>query len=303
MGFFRDIRRNKSAYLLVLPAVVYVFIYGYCTFPYALIAFKKYNYRDGLWGSPWNGFENFRFFFSSMDVWNVTFNTIKLNFLFLVGTISTAVILALLFNEVRGKLFKKVTQSVMIFPYFLSWVVISYILYGFLGYEYGFINVLLNDNGLKPHNWYNDPSIWVGVLVALRIWHGAGYNMVIFLSTITGMDETIFEAAIIDGANRFQRILYIILPLLMPTVSILTLMAIGRIFNGDFGMIYAMVGDNGIILPRIDVIDTFVFRALRKLGEPSWATAVGLYQSLMGFIMIFLSNYFTKKRFEEGSLF
>lgn len=303
MGIIKDIRRNKGSYLLVLPAVIYVFIYGYCTLPYAMIAFKNYNYRDGVLGSPWSGFENFRFFFQSTDVWTVTWNTIRLNFMFLVGTIVMAVLLAIAINEIKANRFKKIAQSTMIFPNFMSWVVVSYILYGLLGAQYGFINVVLKAIGASSVNWYMQPNIWPAILVIVRIWHGAGYNMIIFLASITGIDHTINEAAMIDGATRYQRIRFITLPLLMPTVCILALMSVGRIFNGDFGMIYALVGDNGVLLPKVDVIDTYVFRALRKLGEPSWATAVGLYQSLMGFIMIFFSNYLTKRFFEDGALF
>lgn len=302
-GLIQDIRRNGQSYLMLLPAVIFVFIYGYCTLPYALIAFKEYNYKDGLLGSPWNGLENFRFFFRSTDVWIVTRNTIWLNLLFLFFTLLVAVMLAVMLNELRFERFKKISQAIMILPNLLSWVVISYIVYGILGYEHGFLNSILKALGHKGQNWYNMSEIWVFVLVLVRVWQGSGYNMVIFLATLTGMDDTVNEAAMIDGATRLQRIWYITLPLLMPTVCIMLLMSVGRIFNGDFGMIYALVGDNGILLPKVDVIDTYVYRMLRQMGEPSWATAVGLCQSLMGFVMIFLSNWLVKKKFSDGALF
>ncbi len=299
----REIHHNWQSYLLLLPACLYVFVYGYCTLPYALIAFKDYNYRDGLLGSPWNGFDNFRFFFNSTDVWNVTWNTVKLNALFLVFTLGCAVLLAIMLNELHCRRYKKLSQTIMILPNLLSWVVISYVVYGILGYQYGYLNATLKSLGGAAKNWYNMPEIWTFVLVLVRVWQGSGYNMVVFLAALTGMDDSISEAALIDGATRLQRIWYITLPLLLPTICIMALMSIGRIFNGDFGMIYALVGDNGILLPYVDVIDTYVYRMLRQLGEPSWATAVGLWQSLMGFIMIFASNWIVRRKFADGALF
>lgn len=302
-SIFRDILNNPYSYLLLLPAMLYSFIYGYCTLPYMIIAFQKFDYKAGLLHSKWVGLDNFKFFFNSPDAINVTFNTIKLNFLFLIFTTLVALTIAILLNEATNKAFKKISQSTMIFPYFLSWIIVSYVAYSFFNSNYGVVNNLLNAIGLQQQNWYSMPQIWTPLLVLLRVWREAGNTIVIYMAAITGIDESLNEAATIDGANRWQRIRAITFPLLMPTVCILGLLAVGRIFYGDFGMIYAIIGDNGTLLPATDVIDTFVFRALRKTGDPSWAMAVGMYQSLLGFIFIFFSNMLVRKKFEDGALF
>ena len=268
-----------------------------------IIAFQKFNYKEGILHSKWAGLDNFKFFFNSPDAVSVTFNTIKLNFLFLTFTTLIALTIAILLNEVTNKAFKKITQSTMIFPYFLSWIIVSYVAYSFFNSNYGVVNNMLKAIGIQQQNWYSMPQIWTLLLVLLRVWREAGNTIVIYMAAITGIDESLNEAATIDGASRWQRIKSITLPLLMPTASILGLLAVGRIFYGDFGMIYAIIGDNGTLLPATDVIDTFVFRALRKIGDPSWAMAVGMYQSLLGFIFIFFSNMLIRRKFQDGALF
>jgi putative aldouronate transport system permease protein len=298
-----DIRINKFSYLIALPALLYVFIFSYCSYPYMLIAFEKYNYTTGIFNSAWIGFKNFEFFFKSNDAFSVTFNTIYLNLLFITTGTLVSVVLALLLNELRSKWFIKSAQSIMLFPNYISWVVVSFILYSFFSTEYGVINNAFNALGLDPVNWYIKPELWPGILVLMRIWKGAGINAVIFLAAISGIDGSLYEAAAIDGAGRRQQIRHITIPLIMPTVLILTLLSIGRVMYGDFGMIYAMIGDNGVLYPTTDIIDTYVFRALRQIGDPSEAMAIGLFQSVAGFIMVYGSNRLTKKFFPEGALY
>jgi len=300
---FTDIRRNPFSYLLALPAMVYVFIFGYMTLPYILMAFQKYNFRQGLFGSEFVGFRNFEFFFRSNRIGMVTYNTVFLNTLFIVSGTLMAVLLALMLNEIRMKYFLKVTQAMLLFPNFLSWVIVSYVVFAFLSSEYGWLNSIIKSFGGNPVYMYSNASYWPPILVLVRLWKGMGISSVIYMATITGIDEGLYEAARIDGANRLRQIRHITLPLLMPTVYILTLLNIGRIFYGDFQMIYTLVGDNGVLMSTTDVIDTFVFRALRQSGQPSNAMAVGLYQALVGFIMVFGSNTLVKKFFPEGALF
>lgn len=302
-SIFRDIKNNYQSYILVLPAFIYVFLFSYLTLPYLIMAFKRIDYSKGVFNSPWVGFDNFKFFFKSNDAWLVTFNTIRLNILFIFFVTSFALLLAILFNELRMKYFKKITQSLIIFPNFISWVVASLIIYAFLSTESGYINSILTEIGLKPINFYANAGYWPIILVLLKIWKDAGMTSIIYLAAMTGIDTEIYEAAAIDGANRFKQLTSITLPLLIPTVTILTLLSIGKIFYGDFGMLYPIIGDNGILLPTTDVIDTYVYRALRTIGDPGVATAIGLYQSIVGFILVFGSNMLVKMKSPDNSLF
>ena len=302
-NLIHDVVKNKFSYLIALPAIIYVFIFSYCSYPYMIIAFEQYNYRTGIFSSKWVGFKNFEFFFKSNYALTVTWNTIYLNILFIISGTLASVILALLLNEIKSKWFIKTAQSTMLFPNYISWVVVSYILYSFFSTEYGLLNNILNVVGLDSVNWYLKPDMWPGILVIVRIWKGAGINAVIFLAAIAGIDDSQYEAAAIDGAGRWQQTKAITIPLIMPTVLIMTLLSVGKVMYGDFGMIYALIGDNGVLYPTTDIIDTYVFRALRQIGDPSEAMAIGLFQSVVGFIMVFGSNKLTKKFFPEGALY
>lgn len=294
----KEIWQNKFLYLLVLPAAIYTFIFSYCTLPYIAIAFERYNFRTGLL-SPFTGLDNFRYFFASSWAWTVTRNTLMINVLFLVAGTVCAVVLAIVLNEVKARKFLKVSQSMMLFPYFISWVIVSYMLQGILGTESGLINNMLGTR----INFYSTPSYWYPILLIMNIWKSTGYNTIVYLAAITGIDEGLYEAAYIDGATRFKRIIHITLPLLMPTICIMTLMSVGRIFYGDFGMLYAIIRDNGTLMPIAEVIDTYVFRTFKNTGDPSLSMAIGLYQSIVGFILVFTANWIVRKNFPEGALF
>ncbi|RXZ82458.1 sugar ABC transporter permease [Paenibacillaceae bacterium] len=302
-SIFNELHKNFTAYILVLPSAVYTFIFGYLTMPYMLIAFQKFNYKTGIFGSPWVGFDNFKFFFSSSRAWQITFNTIKLNFLFIVvGTIA-ALVLAILFNELRAKLFSKVTQSTILFPHFLSWVVVSYIVYSLFSTDFGIVNSILNFFNIDSVNWYASPQYWTAILVGANVWKDFGISLVIYLAAITGIDGSYYEAGRIDGANRWQLIRHITLPLLMPTITILSLLALGKIMYGSFDMIYAIIKDNGLLFPTTEVIDTYVFRSLRNVGNPAQAMAIGLYQAVVGFILVYGSNKLVRKINPDNALF
>lgn len=301
-GFFSEMKNNGVLYLLVLPAALYTFLYGYVTLPYMAIAFEKYSFRTGLL-SPFIGITNFMHFFNSTWAWIVTRNTILLNLLFIFTGTVAAVGLALLLNEVKNKYFLKSTQTVMLLPFFISWVIVSYIMEGILSFDAGLLNHLFENMGLPRIHFYSESKYWYAILIIVRIWKNVGYMSIIYLATITGIDEGLYEASYIDGATRWQRILYITMPLLLPTITILTLMDIGRIFYGDFGMFYAIIRDNGSLMPMAEVIDTYVFRQLKYTGDPAIAMAVGMYQSVIGFVLVFGSNAVARKYFPEGSLF
>lgn len=302
-SFLREIRSNGSAYLLIVPAAIYTLVFGYFTLPYMLIAFQKFNFKTGLFNSDWVGFDNFRFFFSSPRAWEVTFNTLKLNFLFIIVGTLAAMALAILFNELRSRWFSRVTQSTILFPHFLSWVIVSYIIYSLLSTDYGILNRILAFFHIDPVNWYASPQYWTWILTISAVWKDLGMNLVIYLAAITGIDDSYYEAGRIDGATRWQLIRHITIPLMLPTVSILTLLALGKIMYGSFDMIYAIVKDNGLLYPTVDVIDTYVFRSLRTIGNPAQAMAVGLYQSVVGFILVWSSNKIVKKVNPDHALF
>ncbi|EXX85935.1 sugar ABC transporter permease [Paenibacillus darwinianus] len=302
-GFLREIARNRYSYLLILPAMVYVFIFSYATYPYLLIAFQRFNYQQGLLGSEWVGFDNFVFFFRSNAALLVTWNTIKLNVLFLIFVTFFAVALALLFNEIRNKFFIKLAQTTMIFPSFLSWIIVSYMMYSLFTMDFGIINQVIQAFGGEPVNWYSKAEAWPAILVGMKVWKEAGMASIIYLAAITGIDGSLYESAEIDGASRWQKMTRITLPLIAPTIAILTLLNLGKIFYGDFGMIYAIIGDNGVLYPTTDVIDTYVFRALRQIGDPSNAAAVGLFQSTVGLLLVFGANWLTRRFFKEGALY
>lgn len=301
-GLVRDVLRNPWSYVLIAPALIYVLLYGYLTLPYLVIAFQRYSPRRGIVGSEWVWFQNFVFFFRTAAL-QVTWNTIKLNALFIMFTTAIALVLSLLLNELRTRFVVRVTQSIYILPHFISWIIVSYMVYALFATENGLMNQLIVGLGGKPVRWYSTPGAWTWILVSLRTWKGTGINTVIYLAAITAIDQQLYEAAIIDGASRLQRVMRITVPLLLPTVTILSLLAIGRIFYGDFALIYAIIRDNGVLYETTDVIDTYVFRALRQTGTPSQAMAVGLYQSVMGFVFVYGTNRLVRRFFREGALF
>lgn len=301
--FVHDIAVNPIAYLMGLPAILYALIFGYLTYPYMIIAFQRFSYKTGIFGSEFVGLKNFEFFFKSTQVYTITFNTIKLNLLFIIFTTIVALLLALGFNELRSKSFIRINQVSIMFPNYLSWVVVSFMTYSLFSTNYGLINQVMTSLGAGRIVWYNNADYWPAILTIMRVWKGAGMNSIIYMATIASIDDSFVEAAKIDGAKRWQVCRHITLPLLMPTVSIMTLLSIGGIMYGDFGMIYAIVGDNGVLLRTTDVIDTYMYRALRRLGDPSSAMAIGLIQSIVGFIMVFGSNALARKLNPDAALY
>lgn len=301
--FLADIRRNPLSYLMLVPAVLYTVVFGYLTIPYMFSAFQKYNYRKGLFGSEFAGLSNFEFFFKSNAAPRIIGNTVLLNLLFIVFTLIVSVTIAVMLSELQQRRLKKLLQSTYLFPYFLSWIVINYVVFTLTSSKYGIINRLLGVFGLPAVNFYTNGAHWPMILVVAKVWKDMGMNIVIYLAVITGFDPQIYEAAMIDGASRFRACVSITLRLLMPTVTMLTILSAGKIFYGDFGMIYALVGDNGMLQKTTDVIDTYVFRTLRRTGNPSQSMAIGLFQSVLGFATVCGANWMARRYFSEGALF
>jgi len=302
-GFIYEIVKNRYLYLLALPGILFLLIFAYTPMIGHLLAFQNYRLSDGLFGSEWVGFRNFEFFFGSKDWLRVTWNTVFLNGLFLVFGLGTAVMLAVLLNEVTGKWFKKTAQSFVFLPYFISWLVVSMMVQTMFSSTEGMMNQALTALGSEGVDWYLTPSVWPYILTFVYVWKVAGYNSIIFLASITGISSEYYESAKMEGASRFQQIIYITLPLLRPIIIIMTLLGIGRIFYGDFGMIYAIIGDVGVLFPTTDVIDTYAYRALRQMGNFSMSSAIILYQSFMGLIAVIFFNWLARKVDPDSRLF
>lgn len=298
-----DLRHNKFLLLMLLPGVLFFIIFAYLPMLGIVIAFQDFSAAKGILGSDFVGFENFRFFLGSPDSFRVTFNTLYLNALFILSSMIASILIALMLSEVSNKYFKKGTQSLVILPHFISWAVIGLLAEAIFSSDTGFINGILTSLGREPVMFYKDAKLWPGLLTVMNIWQGAGFGSIVYLAAITGIDQEIYEAARIDGATKMQSIRYITLPLLRSTAVLLLIMSVGKIFNGNFGMIYALVGNNTLLYPTTDIIDTYVYRQLMELGDLGMSSAVGLYQSVLGFIMVVIANKITRKLSPESAIF
>lgn len=306
MRIVRELRKNKWLYAMALPVLVYVFIFSYLPMTAHILAFKQFIPAKGLWGSRWVGLDNLAFFFNGPDWLRVTINTVYLNLLFIVAGTGCSLLIALLLNEIRQAFFKKLTQSLVILPHFISIIVINLMVMNFFNGQDGLINRLLQDFGFQSIYWFQTPSVWPMLLTILFVWKGAGWGSIIYLATLTGFSEEYYESARIDGARRWQQIWHITLPLLRPTVIVLMLLDLGRIFYGDFGLIYGIVGDNSLLFKATDVIDTYTYRSLRdvsNMNSYSNAAAVALFQSVMGFVTILLFNWIVRRVDHDSKLF
>lgn len=297
------IQDNISYFSMAAPAVLLVLVFSYLPMFGIILAFKNYKYDKGILGSEWVGMKNFEFFFQSNDAARITWNTLYLNFFFIFLGILAAVIVALLLYEVKRRWRVKFFQTTMIFPHFLSMVIVAYVVYAFLNPSFGFVNGILEKCGKEGVSWYTKPEPWPWILIVVNIWKHFGMDCVVYYAALMGINSEYYEAAEIDGANRLQQIWYISLPALVPVITILGILAVGKIFRADFGLFYQVTMDSGALYPTTDVIDTYVFRALRQLGDVGMSSAVGLFQSLVGFVLVLVTNAVVKKIEPENALF
>lgn len=302
-GSLREIRRSWMLLVMLIPAIAYVLIFCYWPMSGVVLAFKDYQYSFGVYGSPWVGLQNFDFLRISGKLGMLTRNTFLYNLAFLFVGVVLEMGFAIVLNEVRGQRGKKLFQSAMFLPYFISWVVVAAIMYNFFNFERGVVNHLLKGAGMEPFDLYNSAGAWPITIVLIRAWKQTGYGTVVYLAAITGLDTQMFEAASIDGANVWQRIRHIIIPSLIPTTMILLLLGVGNIFRGDFGLFYQTVKSNATILPYTDIIDTYVFRSLMSTGDVGMSAAAGFYQSVLCFVTIMLTNFLVKKAQPDYALF
>lgn len=303
LTFWQKVWQSRILLLMCLPAVVFFFMFSYMPMPGIWVAFVKYNYRSGIFGSKFVGFQNFKFLFTSGKLLSLTTNTILYNLAFIILGNVLAVFVAILLNEVRSKYFVKVSQTIMFLPYFISQVLVGILVYYLLNYDSGFVNSILGALGLELWQPYSDASVWPAILIIVYLWQQTGYNSVVYFAAIMGIDESMLEAAKVDGANGFQRIRYIILPSLKGTIVILLLFALGGIVKGNFGLFYNIIGTNSLLYSTTDIIETYVYRATMTDFNFSTASAVGLYQSVIGFVIVMVVNFVVKKIEPDYSLF
>jgi len=289
---------------LALPGIVYLIVNNYIPMLGIFLAFKDFNFSKGIFRSAWCGFDNFKFLFKTSDAILMTRNTILYNLAFIVlGTI-LAIFVAVLMAELGASLKLKFFQSSLLLPNLLSWVVIAYICFAFLNSESGFINKTINRwLQIEPVSWYTEKQAWPGIVILVFLWKNAGYTSIVYLASITGIDKSVYEAADIDGASKFRQIFSITLPLLKPTVIIMTLMAVGRIFFSDFGLFYQVPMDSGALYSVTQTIDTYVYRGLMKLNDVGMSAAAGLFQSVVGFVVVMLANGIVRKTDSDNALF
>ena len=298
----KRIRRFIPVYLIMLPGLIYLFINNYMPMPGLIVAFKQYNIKKGIYRSDWIGFKNFEYLFKTSDAFVITRNTILYNVAFIIVNTFMAIMVAIILSELYGKA-KNFYQSAILLPNLISTVIIGYLVFAFFSVENGFINntilPLFNKDSV---DWYSKSQYWPFIIIFVSAWKSVGYNCIIYLSSIMGIDRSIYESASIDGASKMQQIRYLTLPLLKPTIIMLTLMAIGRIFYSDFGLFYQVPMNQGALYATTNTIDTYVYRGLIQIGNISMSAAAGVYQSVVGFVLVLLANLAVRKFDKENAL-
>lgn len=300
---WKKMKQYRYLYLLMLPGLLYVILNNYVPMLGVIITFKNINFTKGIWHSDWVGFHNFTYLFATTDAFVITRNTILYNIAFISIGLVSSVAVAILLNEIRAKI-GKFYQSALLLPYFISMVIVAYLLFGLLSPEYGFMNkTILPLFHIEPIYWYMEPRYWPFILIIVNVWKTIGYSSVVYIASIVGIDQEYYEAAEIDGASKWMQIRHITIPLLIPIMTIMTLLAVGRIFYSDFGLFYQVPMNSGALLPVTNTIDTYVYRGLMQLGDISMASAAGLYQSVVGFALVLFSNFVVRKVSRDNSLF
>lgn len=296
------LKRFVPIYIMMLPGLIYLFINNYMPLPGLVIAFKQYNAKLGIFGSKFIGFKNFEYLFKTSDAWVITRNTILYNVAFIVVNTVMAILVAVILSELNGRR-KKVYQSVILLPNLISTVIIGYLVFSFFSVENGFVNnTILPIFGKDSIKWYSEPKYWPFIIIFVSAWKSIGYNCIVYLATILGFDRAYYESALVDGATRWKQFKYITLPLLKPTIIMLTLMAVGRIFYSDFGLFYQVPMNQGALYSVTNTIDTYVYRGLLQLGNISMSAAAGLYQSVIGFILVLGANMLVRKVDKDSAL-
>lgn len=303
--FLREMKKNWQLYSMGIPVIVLLGIFNYWPMFGLVIAFKNFKFKYGIFGSDWMSpiWANFKILFNSSYAITAVKNTIFLNLIFIVTGTICAVLLALMLNEVRHSWYKKITQSITFLPFFISWVVVGLFIRELLSLQNGVVNRIIASLGFEKINFFTTAKVWPPVLTIIKIWKGVGYGAVVYLATLSGIDPVYYEAAEIDGATRMQRICNISIPLLRPTIIILTLLSLGKIMNADFGLFYNVTGGYSSLWETTDVIDTFIFRALKKTGDIKISSAAGFFQSVVSLTMVIIFNTLARHIDRDSALF
>ncbi|CAM4007519.1 ABC transporter permease subunit [Paenibacillus alkaliterrae] len=302
--FLRKLNKFKWLLLMTLPGVAYLFINNYIPMYGVILAFKQYNYADGIFGSPWSGFDNFKFLFNSPDAYTITRNTIGYNIVFIFLNLVLALLTALLINEIKEKVVSRFYQSMFLLPHIVSMVIVAYLVYSFLNMESGLINRLL-DKWLDKEAiaWYSEAKYWPYVLVIVNAWKHVGYLSIIYFAAIIGIDKEYYEAATIDGAGKWRQMTRITLPLIAPVITTMTLLSVSGILRSDFGLFFQVPMNTGALLSTTNTIDTFVYRAMLTLGDIGMSSAAGIYQSFISLLLILAANYAVRLVNKQDALF
>ena len=297
-------KRWIPLYIMGLPGLIYIFVNNLLPLVGMQLAFRELDYSRGIFGGKFVGLKNFEFLFTTSDAWVMTRNTVLYNLLFIVVDLVVGIGVAILFNEIRCRFAQKLYQSIILIPYFMSMVIVSYLGFAFLSHESGFINnTILKLLGVDPVMWYSEPKYWPFILTFFHVWKGIGYSLLAYTTRLLAIDPTYYEAAKIDGASKWQQIHFITLPLLKPVIIMMVTLSIGRMFYSDFGLFYQIPMNSGTLYDITTTIDVYAYRALMKLGDVTMSSAVGVYQSLVGFVLIILANLAVRKFSKEDALF
>ena len=299
----RYYKRYLPLYLMMLPALIYLFINNYLPMSGLVLAFEKYNVKDGIWGSQFVGFKNFTFLLKNNDLPILFRNTLGYNLCFILINLVLGVTLAILITEITNLKFRKAAQSSILFPFVVSIVIVSYMVRAFLDPEAGLLNHLLVSMGHQKVAWYDTAKYWPFILIFVNTWKGVGYGCILYISSILGIDMSLYESASLDGATKFQKIRYLTLPFLKPTMITVSLLSLGRVFNSDFGLFFQVPQNSGLISSTTQTIDTFVYNVLITQSNVGMSAAASFFQSVMGFLMIMVFNAITRKISRENALF
>ncbi|GGI46429.1 sugar ABC transporter permease [Paenibacillus marchantiophytorum] len=302
-GFWTELSKNKIMFLMVAPAILFFIVFSYIPMAGIYLAFTKFSFDGGIFGSEFIGMMNFKFLFQSGTLWNLTKNTVMYNLSFIFIGNFLQLVCAIFLSQIANKYFKKATQSIMFLPFFISWVLVGAFVFNLFNSDTGVINTLLKQLGAQPYDFYLNTEPWKYIIAFFQIWKGLGYGTVIYLAAIMSISDEYYEAAEIDGANIFQQIRHITIPLLIPTFILLVMFSLGGILKGQFDLFYQIIGNNGMLYDATDIIDTYVYRALAVNFDIGMGTAAGLYQSLFGFLLVMTVNFIVKKVREDYALF
>lgn len=299
----KKIKKYLPVYAMLLPGFLYLLINNYIPMAGMVIAFKNVDFAKGILRSDWVGFRNFEYLFRTPDAFRITRNTLLYNVAFIIVNLVIGVLFAILLSELRSKISVKVYQTVILLPYMISMVIVSYLAYAFLASDTGLLNGIITGLGLEGISWYTEEKYWPFILVFVNCWKSVGYGTVVYLASILGIDRSLYEAGAVDGITKIQEIRYITIPMIKPTIITMVLLNVGRIFYSDFGLFYQVPMNSGALLNVTNTIDTYVYRGLITLGDIGMSSAAGVYQSVVGFLLIVGANWLTRRFSSENALF